>query len=308
MVKKSKESEIEKLDIDKEEIVKEIKKEAKEELLEEVTRKIDYESKKSLERAEKKIYKYKNFSIMKRNIIILIFLAVIIFETKTLYDNDLLFNKKLKENTSVVDKDTNNDNSNDEIVKDFSWYKENYGYLLENINTNLEDKYYLYKDSYIIDTIKNDVKLNMAYQLLDEEDKIKNNGIINISSDKLKNSYEKIFGSVSSYSAENFKDDCIQFIYNKEADIYMAIDTTCTKTNEELLRYIQNIYEKDDELVMDVLIGILKDKTLTDMNGTKIKNNYSSELFDNVKDKLNKYEFVFEKINDEYYLKEINRK
>ena len=84
------------LNIKKEDLIEEIKGDIKTSLYDEVSNIVEYESKKTLERMEKKIYKYKNKSILKRNIIILIFLVIIIFETKVLYDNNLLFvlNKK----------------------------------------------------------------------------------------------------------------------------------------------------------------------------------------------------------------------
>ncbi len=306
MAKIKKESEIE--FIDKEQIIKEIKKEAKEELLEEAKRKIDYESKKSLENAEKKIYKYKNFAIFKRNILILLFLGVIIYETKILYDNDLLFKESKKDNLPVVDKVENNNKVEDEkepeVVKDLAWYKENYGYLYTNIKTNLEDTYYLYKNSIKVEEIDNTVKLNMAYQLLD--DKKVEGSVISIDGNKLKDAYKKIFGDIE-FKAENFKDNCVQFIYNKDTNTYMAIDTTCKSNENSLVTDIINISEKDNTLVIEVVAGILKDKKLSNIDGVKIKDNYNNNL-DEVKDKLNKYEFIYEKQENEYYLKEIKKK
>ena len=293
--------------IDKDQIAKEIKKEAKDELLEEVKRKIDYESKKSLENAEKKIYKYKNFAIFKRDILILLFLGVIIFETKILYDNDLLFKESKKNDAPVVDKVENNnkeDEEKPEVVKDLAWYKENYGYLYTNIKTNLEDTYYLYKKSIKVDEIDNTVKLNMAYQLLD--DKKVEGSVISIEGNKLKDAYKKIFGDIE-FKAENFKDNCIQFIYNKDTNTYMAIDTTCKSTNDSLVTDITNIFEKDNTLVIEVVAGILKDKKLSNIDGVKIKDNYNNNI-DEVKDKLSKYEFIYEKQENEYYLKEIKKK
>ncbi len=306
MAKTKKEDEI-KLDIDKDQIVKEIKKEAKDELLEEVKRKIDYESKKSLENAEKKIYKYKNFAIFKRDILILLFLGVIIYETKILYDNDLLFKESKKNDAPIVDKVENNnkeDEKEPEVVKDLAWYKENYGYLYTNIKTNLEDTYYLYKKSIKVEEIDNTVKLNMAYQLLD--DKKVEGSVISIEGNKIKDAYKKIFGDIE-FKAENFKDNCIQFIYNKDTDTYMAIDTTCKSNENSLVTDIINISEKDNTLVIEVVAGTLKDKKLSNMDGVKIKDNYNNNL-DEVKDKLSKYEFIYEKVEDEYYLKEIKKK
>ena len=84
------EEDLKELNIDKELIIKEIKKELIEDLDDEITKRVEYETRNKLEKMEKKIYKYKNGSIIRRNIIILVLFAVIAFETKVLYDNNLL--------------------------------------------------------------------------------------------------------------------------------------------------------------------------------------------------------------------------
>ena len=296
--------EIEKLDIDKEEIVKELKKELKEQLLEEVTRKIDYESKKSLERVEKKILKHKNFSIFLRNIIILALLGIIIYESKILYDNNLLF-KNDKVNTDILDEVSKQPIDKEDSTPSLDWYKEKYSYLIDNIKTNLEDTYYLYKSNYTIENLSDDIKLNMAYQLLTNEDKKIENSVISIENDKLKEAYLKIFKTLDNYKEVNFKDNCIQFVYNSSSNIYMAIDTTCSVNNDTLIRNIDDIYIKDDELVIELSVGILNNDKLSNIDGTII-GDYNN--IEQLKDKLNKYTFVFEKSNDNYYIKEIKRK
>ncbi len=296
--------EIEKLDIDKEEIVKELKKELKEQLLEEVTRKIDYESKKSLERVEKKILKHKNFSIFLRNIIILALLGIIIYESKILYDNNLLF-KNDKVNTDILDEVSKQPIDKEDSTPSLDWYKEKYSYLIDNIKTNLEDTYYLYKSNYTIENLNDDIKLNMAYQLLTNEDKKIENSVISIENDKLKEAYLKIFKTLDNYKEVNFKDNCIQFVYNSSSNIYMAIDTTCSVNNDTLIRNIDDIYIKDDELVIELSVGILNNDKLSNIDGTII-GDYNN--IEQLKDKLNKYTFVFEKSNDNYYIKEIKRK
>ena len=74
--KRNKLEELDKLEIDKEKLIKELKEEVKDGLFDEITKKVDYESKNKLDKMEKRIYKYKNFSILKRNIIIILFLCI----------------------------------------------------------------------------------------------------------------------------------------------------------------------------------------------------------------------------------------
>lgn len=291
------------LNIKKEDLIEEIKGDIKENLDEEISNKIDLESKKTLEKMEKRIYKYKNKSILKRNILILIFLIIIGYETKILYDNNLLFNLNKKEEVETKEKVSGTKEEIEE-QKDSEWYIENYSYLLDNVETNLidKDKYYLYEEDYDIDSIKNNVRLNMAYQILEEIKK--EDSVIEVKEQDLKDSYEKIFGNLDTYKAENFSDNCIQFIYNKESKKYMAIDTTCEESEEKIFRSIKEIYEEDDKLIIEVFVGLINEEKniLSTVDGKK-DYDYSE---DNIK-KLPVYEFIFKKIDDNYYLNKIEK-
>lgn len=304
------------LNIKKEDLIVEIKEEIKEDLFDEISNKIDYEAKNKLDKMEKRIYKYKNNSIIKRNILILILIVIIVFETKILYDNNLLFdlNKnvtKEENNTSLnVDSSTNenkdiDDEDNKEEDKDTEWYIENYGYLLDNIETNLtgDDKYYLYENDYNIDSIDNSVKLNIAYQLLEDEIN-KEDSVIKIDEEDLKNAYKKVFGNLESYKAQNFNNSCIQFIYNKDYKNYMAIDTDCEENNEKIFRSIKDIYEEDNKLIIEVFVGLLNQENNVLSTIDKKENYDYSE--DNI-NKLPLYQFVFKKSEDNYYLNKIKK-
>lgn len=294
-------------------VEKEIKDDIRSDLYDEITNKINTESKKSLEKLEKRIIKYKNLSIIKRDLLILVFLIIIILETYIIISNNYSF-KKIEINTSKneaitdSDKNTDNDTTNTEVVKDDKWYIENYSYLLDNVKTNLLDnKYYLYADDYKEDTIDNAIKLNMAYQLLDSSKINNSDSVIKIKSSDLKDSYSKIFGSSNKYQNSNFYNDCIQFIYNEKSDTYMAIDTECTKDNSELIEQVQKIYEKNNDITIETIVGVLNtsDNTLYDISGKKVAANYKSEDLINYSKKLDKRIYIFEKSNDDYYLKEI---
>lgn len=297
------------LDIDKELIVKEIKKELISDLDDEISKRVEYETRNKLEKMEKKIYKYKNGSIIRRNIIILILLAVIALETKILYDNNLLSVKGNKKQNDVNAELKVDNNENKEEEKNSEWYIKKYSYLLDNIKTNIvgEDKYYLYKDNYTNDSISNTVKLNMAYQLLKKENIKNENSVINVKENDIKNAYKKIFGNLDNYKAENFNNSCIQFIYNENSKNYMAIDTTCDTNNEELIEQIKNIYEEDSKIIIETIVGTkTQDNNLVNIDGNIITDNYSGNI-NEYEESLNKYKYVFELKDKNYYLKEINK-
>ena len=280
------------LDINKKDLVDEIKKEIKESLDKEIEKKVDYESKDKLDKMEKRIYRQKIFALIKRDIIILILLGLSLYEAKILYDNGLLFGLNKKEEVKQVVKVEDNEETKEE--KDSKWYIDNYSYLLDNIKTNLEgeDKYYLYNNISSSD-IKNTVRLNMAYQLLDVKSI---DGIFKVSEDTLKEAYNKIF-NIDNYISENFNNSCINFIYNKDTKTYMAIDITCENDNTEIFRNIKNIYEEDDKIVIEAKVGILD----RDNNKISIINGETFDYNDENIDKLNTYKFIFK----DNYLEEI---
>lgn len=287
-------------EIDIEQIEIEIKNNIREELYDEITNKIDVESKKTLDRMEKRIIKYKNSSIRKRNFIIFILLLVIIVETYIILENHYSIkinnsNKEIKEQIKVSSKEE----------KDENWYIEKYSYLMNNIKTNLlEDKYYLYKDNYTEKSINNKVRLNMAYQLLEE--KRINDDIIKIKVNDLENAYKKIFGNLDNYKNETFSSECIQFVYDNELNIYMGINTECEIDNKSILEEIKTIYEEDGNIVIETIVGIYdKEKEeLLNISLEKITDKYNDNLIEYEKD-LDKRKYIFKEIENEYYLKEV---
>jgi hypothetical protein len=306
---KSKKTELENnFDIDKKKLVIELKQEVKETIIDDLLSIIEKETKDKLDKMEKKIYKYKNTTIRKRNILILILLVIIILETKVLYDNNLL-NFSKNNNASLEQSSDITSNTNDNI-KDSNWYLENYSYLIDNIKTNLssDDITYLYQGNYTETTINNNIRLNMAYQLLDNNEITIENSVITISEEDLKDNYKKIFGSLDNYKAENFTNNCIQFIYNKT--MYMAIDTNCNDNSLEIIEKIKNIYEEDNNIIIETIVGLYNnsDNSLSNINNQIVVNNYSkSDNLSNLEDKLNSYKYTFQKIDNNYYLKEINK-
>ena len=291
-------------DIDKNKLINDIKREVKNGLEEDIEDIIEIKAKDKLDGMEKRIYKYKNRTIRKRNIIIIILLIIIGLETKVLYDNDIIV-KHLNKDNNIISSTQDNDK---EETKDLEWYIDNYGYLLDMVNTNLDsDNFnYLYNNNYTSDNIDNKVKLNMAYQLISSNIS-NNNGVIIVSNDKLKDSYNKLFND-NNYSIDNFNDSCINFIYNKNNDNYMAIEVDCDN-NKSIKKEIINIYEEDSNIVIDAIVGIYdsKESILSNIDGNVIKNNYNNEDLSKYKDNLNKYRYTFINDNDNYYFNSISK-
>lgn len=304
---------IEDTTIDKEKIEKEIKKEVKEVLLGDLEKQVEVFVQSKIEKLEKKIYKQKQRALFKKNIVILILLILVIFEGKILYDNGLLNNTKVSGNIgdyTDVKKEENDGDVVSEDIKDEEWYINEYSYLLDNINTSLvgDDFTYLYNDDYNIKDISNEVKLNMAYQLIDKDSIDKKDGFIMLDSSVLEEQYKSIFGKKIDFKNEDFTSDCIHFIYNKDLDKYLAVELDCAVNDKEIKEEILSIREEDGKIIISTILGIYnsKDKTINNLDDS-----FSKKFKDNLKDyekDLDSYEYTFIKEEDNYYFKSIKRR
>ena len=295
----------------KPELKEELKPELKEEVMEDLLLVIDKESKNKFDKIERKINHRKNMSIFRKIIIIILLLALVVYETKILYENNLIpyfQNKNITTKVSTQE-DVSKENA---IVKTKEWYLENYSYLLNNIKTDLlqDNTYYLYKSNYKELTIKNDIRLNMAYQLLTESDKKLDNNVITISNASLKEAYKRIFGSTINYKESNFNNNCLTFIYDSVSDNYMAINTTCEESNTKLLESISNIYEQDNNVVIETVVGIYNKDTnkLSKVDGTEVLDTFNEEInLQEYKNMLDNYKYTFKNIDNNYYFDSIER-
>lgn len=295
----------------KPELKEELKPELTEELMEDLLLIIDKESKNKLDKIERKITRRKNMSIFRKIIIIILLLLVIAYETKLLYENNLIpYFQKQNTTTEVNNKDDVSKKNTVSKTKDL--YLENYSYLLNNIKTDLTDEntYYLYKSNYKELTIKNDIRLNMAYQLLTESDKKTENNVITISNDTLKASYKKIFGTTTNYKESNFNSNCLIFIYDNVTDNYLAINTTCEEQNTKLIEKITNIYEQDNNVIIETVVGVYNKDTnkLTKTDKTEVLDTYTEDInLEEYKNILDNYKYTFKNIDNNYYFDSIEK-
>lgn len=293
------------IDINKDKLIKEIKNIIIDELENDLINIVDNNSKDKLDSMEKKIYKYKNKTIRKKNIIIIILILIIILENKLLYDKGT-FNKYLaNENKEVLI----NDENKEKLVKDLDYYKDKYGYLLDMINTNLDvNNYnYLYKEDYKVKDIDNNVKLNISYMNIKDNNISTNNGVKTVNEDIIRESYNKIFND-NKYEVSNFNYSCLNFIYNKNTLSYMAIDTGCD-IDKTIIKDIVDIKENNNNIDITALVGIndKNNNTLYNINGDLIDGNYDNKDLSKYKDKLSKYKYTFILDDDNYYFWSIEK-
>lgn len=309
---------IENTTIDKEKLEKEIKKEVKEVLLEDLENHVDVLIQSKVDKIERKINKQKQWTLFRKNIMIILLLAIALFEGKILYDNGILhkyykaINSNYNQNKDDIQEPIIGKENNDEkqeIKKDKEWYIKEYSYLLDNIKTNLEeDKFtYLYKTNYSVKDIDNKIRLNMAYQLLDEKNISKSDGFLSFDANLLEESYQAVFGDSLEYKNENFANNCVEYIYNKGLNKYLAIDLECEVNTKEIKEQIVSIEEKDENIIISTIVGIYdtKEKTISSLD-----NMFSKEYKENLSEhekKLDKFKYTFIKVKDNYYFNSITK-
>jgi hypothetical protein len=221
-----------------------------------------------------------------------------------------------KNGNCIIETSTTSDSTvEEEVVKDKEWYIENYGYLLKEANVTLNadqaSAYYLYSNDHKVSEIKTSYLLNLAYNKLDSKSIKTNTVSITISASDLKAAYQELFGTIETYKDTNFTYDCLNFVYNKDKDKYVADNNECATANKEILENITDMYEEDNKLY------ILTTATIYDKNEGSfysfdnlydpILTNVTNKNFDENAKKLNKYQYIYKKADDTYYLDSITK-
>lgn len=226
----------------------------KEEMLKEFTEKMDEQIEitvqKKVEQIEKKIVKAKNGKIFRRDILILILLAVAFYLAYCLYEIGY-FNKNLEQNinNSISQNDTINTDVKEEILP-ASYYIEKYSYLVDNMQ--IPNFIQAFQNGITKDTITNDLKLQIAYKNLNENDKEDNGTVVSITSDKLLSAYQNVCGENEVIEYTNFDYENLKFLYFNNTFI-AGKETNENMTNTPVTNYqLLNAYEKDDVLTFEV--------------------------------------------------------
>lgn len=234
----------------------------KEEMLKEFTEKMDEQIEisvqKKVEQIEKKIVKAKNGKIFRRDILIIILLAIALYLAYCLYEIGY-FNKNLEANinNSISQNDTINTEVKEEILP-ASYYIEKYSYLVDNMQ--IPNFMQIFQNGITKDTITNDVKLKIAYKNLSESDKEDNGTVISVSNEKLLNSYRNICGDNEVIDYTNFDYGSLKFLYFNNNFIAGKEENTNNVSNSieviptitEINYQIINAYEKNNILTFEV--------------------------------------------------------
>ena len=305
----------------KDDIIKEIRFDActkvKDDIKDQLINDINIEIKDNIRKEQKLIIRNKNFKLFKKNILILILIAVIVYFGYCLWDAKYFWFMKSKHDEIVVKKSNkeNKEEQPEEIVKDKAWYITNYGYLLDNLKLDLSydnpNIYYLYIDNYDKSNIKDTIKLNLAYKFIDNKNETDYS--FTISEDDMKNAYIKVFGSIDNYNPTSFTVGCMQFYYNNIENIYTAYKFTCDSSNPlHIKEEIKDMYEDNDKIIIETVMGVYNENNKYLFNYSNLYSSVAIDFDDSksvldYEDKLNMYKYTFNKNNDNYYFEKIEK-
>ncbi len=266
----------------------------------------------AIEKANKKVIRYKNSIIIKRDIVIIILLVVCFFLGYNLYNVsnikiDIYRERKVAENKVSETKEEKKEES--EEVKeeenneknDLKEKKEKYSSLLSNYSLK-EDSNYV-KDFYegkLSDEIKLYITLNnMSSDKIDTDD-----DTVYVDSNNLKEEFEKLFDG--EYSAKSFKYNNLNFKYLSSKEMYIA-DGKFNKKKTLIKKEISGIKE-DGDLVLTVVEGKVDNGKLYNILSDSEISNYDGGLLTDYEKSLTKVEYTFKNVDDKYKLSRIDVK
>lgn len=171
-----------------------------------------------------------------RLVIILLILVIIGMSCYIAYDKGYLKLGK-KENETIKTKSDNNDKKETKKSEKLDIESKEVQELYYNANSHLGvgiDENVYNKNELKVSDMTEDYKMSLAYNLFKKDLTVKNEGqytIETISEEKLKESYEKLFGRDTYKKVNGFKLYCANFKYNDSNRIYESITGGCGGTS-----------------------------------------------------------------------------
>lgn len=280
--------------------------EQKENITSEISTKVDEQIElqvsKRMKEEERRIVRGKTGKIIRRDLFIIILIAVIGYFGYCLYKVDY-FNIRIKpaeptpnikdSEPSKEEPKKDNEEPSEPIIKDehdTEYYLKNYGYLLDNININDESIFKLYQGKINLENIPNELVLKIAYKNLSKETINTDNNMITFNSEALLNSATKVFGSNIYLKHELFNYNSTKFMYYN--DTYIGL-----KEPENKIGFISKVSEAKEEnnkLTFKVVVAKLTEENqlINNLNELVIEN-YQNENILDYQDKLSTFEVTF---------------
>lgn len=295
--------------INKKEILEEIDLEIekrKDELLntldERVDKEVEISVSKKIKDFEKRINKLKNGKIIRRDIIIVLLLALLGYFGYCLYKVDY-FHIRVNGEEKAVDVNNNQENQPVEEKLDSGYYIKNYDFLVDNLQINDDALLELYNSNYTKDNIPNSLKLKIAYKNLKQKLITEENNMITFNSSDLLESAQEIFGQDTFLNNEFFTYNNMRFMYFQDA--YIAYKEE-PKVNNVMYQVI-DASEVDGVISFDLIVAKLENNQLLDLAGNIIVEVYNQEDLKTYQSQASKVKVSFEKEEDNYIFSRIEK-
>lgn len=316
VVKKTKDKVVKSIDINKDEIVLDIKEDLTKKVKDQITKELiddikkdvsaivkeDVRSdlKKEIDReirnSSRRVLRGRRGKIFRRDIIIIVLLIIIGYLLYYMYNHNYI-NFTISSNMNDVGI------TNDKKVVS---KKEDYSYLLDYVNVKLPldntNALYLYTGNYKESNINSSIKLTMAYNLVNND---------TFTEEDIKNAYIKLFGNDKNFKNTSFEYECKKFNYDESNNTYNLISNECINiSSKEIIEKIINISEKDNKVIITTLLGIYDNSDKSLYNYKNLYNPIAVDLNSNFniedyKNKLSMYKYTFIKDNVNYYFDNI---
>ena len=303
------------IDINKEEVIKEIKEDltlkVKEQITKElidnikgdiktlVTKEVTEEIKKNVEKESKKqnrrLLRGKRGKIFRRDIVIIILLLIIAYLVWFMYNHNYVnFSVNSNLNNTVI----NNDKKTVDVKEDLS-------YLLDMATLDLPvsnaNSITLYTDNYNEKTMPNNIKLSLAYKNILKDE---------FSKDEIKDAYNKVFGKLDNYKDVSFDYMCKHFKY--ENDKYILASNDCIETNKEIIEKVIKTTNKNNKVEITTVVGIYDNKLKSLYNYKNLYDAVAINLNSNInildyQNKLTTHKYTFKYENNNYYFEKIEK-
>lgn len=188
-----------------------------------------------------------------------------------------------------------------------------YNNIMPNTSNNNWKNLYFSEKSVTVKNIPVEMKYNIAFKNL-------GTGESSISEDRIKKSYEKLFGNGSYQRIASFQGGCNTYNYINSRKTYEKNQNIrCENTGMSILSRIVDAKQKDDYMSIDVVIAYInKEEKIVykncNMNMSKCTDilekdftNFDEANLLSIKNKLNRYTFVYKLINEEYYFDSVKK-
>ena len=236
-----------------------------------------------IDKANKKVIRYKNRKIFFKNIIILILLVIILYLLHVLYtlnyfDGIIKTNNKqeISEEKEIIKKEL----SLDEL-------KEKYSYLLDNITISETSEYL---NDYYDGKLTDKLKLYLTLNNVDFKEIIVEDNYNIIDEELLKKEYNKLFDSEYKGIGFNYNDTEIRYISKMKSYI---TDDILEKDLSNIKREITDIKVDDNEVSITTIEGIIKDEILYDRKMQEIDDYSEDSSLTDYKDDLTSITYIF---------------